>query len=332
MFSLAMDICKSSSILKTLNLVRTIIYILKILIPIVIMFKIIKDIFNDMTGSNPEKVTGNASKIVKLLFVALLIFAIPTIFKNIMRMFVNYEEVENNFIDCQACLDNRVDCDTAIQIAEYQEEKEKIDINVTESITSHLTEADIKKDKDGNKDDGSGSDAETVGGGKYFDRKDVTKISGLTAAELAQKLKNCKKYGGKAKRYVPYAEDLIAAEKKWGINVFYMLGVYSLESGWTGSSLARKCNNWGGIKYSSKQTYNGKHTSRCWQQKDGDWFAGFNKPAGFFEYHCKLVKTKYVTPGAPYYHGKTPEAISQVYGHKKSVGTVISIATTLANS
>ena len=157
---------------------------------------------------------------------------------------------------------------------------------------------------------------------KYFNSKDVTQLSGLTEQELTNILQNNKAYNGKAKMYAKYAKSLIAAEKNHGVNAFYLIGVYSLESGWLGSTLTKECNNIGGVKfYSSKPYGNGKMTYQC----RGQW-AGFDSIDGFIDYHASLLERAYLTPGASHYYGTSVADVAKDYGHSSGVNSIIQIA------
>lgn len=322
-------ICSMSGTLRALSVVGVLITIAKIMIPIVLIIKGTIDIGKNIVSQKPDELSKSAALLGKRILAGLIIFLLPSLIEGLVDLLVNPTDIENEFVDCHVCLYDVNDCKSLISIAEYQEAKSDIDLGEDAVVEGKYVAETSSTSTTG---DGDYKDAEVVGGGEYFDPNDVTKISGLTADELIEKLNRCTHYGGKAKRYVPYANALIEAEKKHGLNVFYMMGVYSLESGWGGSDLARKCNNWGGIKYYSSQTYFGKHTTKCWQQSTGAWFAGYENVDGFIEYHANLIEKNYVTPGAKYYKGKTPKAIAQTYGHLGSVDTVIEIASNLSNA
>ena len=159
-------------------------------------------------------------------------------------------------------------------------------------------------------------------GDVVWDSSDVTKISNLTSTQLVGILKA---KGGNAENFVPYATNLITAENKYSVNVFFLLGVEALESGWVTSSISRNCNNLGGVCASSEHPSNGcGRNSNC-------SFANFDTVGDFIDYHAKMLHNNYLTPGGPYYHGTSPSAVVTNYcpGCTSWPGTVTEIADSL---
>ena len=167
-------------------------------------------------------------------------------------------------------------------------------------------------------------DASGLGSAKTYkdvvwDSSNVTKISNLTSNQLVAILN---KNGGKAKNFVPYAPALIKAENKYSVNVFFLLGVEALESGWMTSSISKSCNNLGGVCQSSKYPSKGcGSNSNC-------KFAYFDSPNEFIDYHANMLHKNYLTPGGSYYNGKSPYDVVKKYcpGCSSWPKSVISIA------
>ena len=159
-------------------------------------------------------------------------------------------------------------------------------------------------------------------GDVVWDPNDVTKISNLTSAQLVAILN---KHGGKARNFIPYASSLITTEQKYSVNVFFLLGVQALESGWVTSKISQNCNNLGGVRESKAHPSNG-----CGRNSGGG-FAYFNSVAEFNDYHGSLLHNKYLTPGGPYYNGTSPSAVVIKYcpGCTSWPGSVVSIANSL---
>lgn len=159
-------------------------------------------------------------------------------------------------------------------------------------------------------------------GDVVWDPNDVTKISNLTSAQLIAILN---KHGGKAKNFIPYASSLITTEQKYSVNVFFLIGIQALESGWVTSKISQNCNNLGGVRESKAHPSNG-----CGSNKGGG-FAYFNSVAEFNDYHGYLLHNKYLTPGGPYYNGTSPSAVVIKYcpGCTNWPGEVTSIANSL---
>ena len=159
-------------------------------------------------------------------------------------------------------------------------------------------------------------------GDVVWDPNDVTKISNLTAQQLVAVLNA---HGGKAKNFIPYASSLITVEHKYSVNVFFLLGIQALESGWYTSAISKNCNNLGGVRESKAHPSNG-----CGRNKGGG-FAYFSSVAEFEDYHASLLHNKYLTPGASHYHGPTPSGVVQDYcpGCTSWPSSVTSIANSL---
>ena len=134
-----------------------------------------------------------------------------------------------------------------------------------------------------------------------WDPNNVTKISHLTSAQLTAILN---KYGGEGLNFVPYATGFITAENKYQINVFFLVALNGLESGWYTSPISRGCNNLGGVCETSSHPSNGcGSNSNC-------RFGYYNSVAEYIDSQGSLLKTEYLTPGGSYYEGL---ALSQVY-------------------
>lgn len=159
-------------------------------------------------------------------------------------------------------------------------------------------------------------------GDVVWDPNDVTKISNLTSSQLIGILE---KYGGNARNFIPYASGLITAEQKYHVNVFFLIGIEALESGWVTSSISRNCNNLGGVCQSSNHPSNGcGSNSNC-------AFAYFSSVNEFVDYHASMLHNNYLTPGGTYYHGATPSGVVVSYcpGCSSWPGTVTAIANEL---
>lgn len=141
-------------------------------------------------------------------------------------------------------------------------------------------------------------------GDVVWDSSNVTRISNLTSTQLVGILNA---YGGNAKNFVPYASNLITAENKYSVNVFFLLGVEALESGWVTSAISRNCNNLGGVCASSEHPSNG-----CGKNYNCS-FAHFDSVGDFIDHHASMLHNNYLTPGGPYYHGTSPSAVVTNY-------------------
>lgn len=137
-------------------------------------------------------------------------------------------------------------------------------------------------------------------GDAVWDPSNVTKISNLTSTQLIGVLNAA---GGNATNFIPYAQQLITSEHKYNVNVFFLLGVEALESGWVTSDITRACNNLGGVCESSSRPSRGcGSNSNC-------AFAYFNSINEFIDYHASFLHSSYLTPGATYYEGLSPSHV-----------------------
>ena len=134
-----------------------------------------------------------------------------------------------------------------------------------------------------------------------WDPNNVTKVSHLTSAQLAQVLNA---YGGNAKNFVPFATGFVTAENKYQINVFFLIALNALESGWYTSAISRGCNNLGGVCETSSHPSNGCGSNYNCR------FGYYNSVAEYIDSQGAMLKTNYLTPGGAYYEGVS---LSQVY-------------------
>ena len=135
-----------------------------------------------------------------------------------------------------------------------------------------------------------------------WDRNDCSKVSNLTVSQLIAILNS---HGGKAVRYVPLAADLITAENKYKVNVFFLLGVSAMESGWINEEhdMISKCNNLGGICATSNRPSYG-----CFKNSNCE-FAYFASRGEFVDSHARLLGQSYLDPNGVWYEGKRAEDV-----------------------
>lgn len=159
-------------------------------------------------------------------------------------------------------------------------------------------------------------------GDVVWDPTNLNRISNLTSSQLVAVLNS---HGGKAKNFIPYASRLITTEQKYSVNVFFLIGVEALESGWITSAISRNCNNLGGVRETKSRPSNG-----CGSNSGGG-FAYFNSVDEFIDYHGSMLHNNYLTPGAKYYEGATPEGVVVHYcpGCTHWPSTVIKIGNSL---
>ena len=295
--------CSSSSLNTIFYITKMILSLIQIVGPLLLIISaIIK--FTKLT-INPEEKNG-IKKIVNSFLAAAILFFIPLFINVVMNM------LGNNYA-FSSCWKDAKKPSYKVSYIPISEEKKK-NIN-----------GDSSKYEKGKKKTLTAGDGEVIEGTAkqvgdvVWDSSDVTRISNLTSAQLIKILNS---YGGNATNFVPYATGLITAEQKYQVNVFFLLGVEALESGWVTSSISRNCNNLGGVCESSNHPSNGcGSNSNC-------SFAYFPSVNQFVDYHAEMLHTNYLTPGGSFYHGKTPSAVVTDYcpGCSEWPGTVIEIA------
>ncbi len=337
-----LGLCEREGPLRVFKIIYLLISIARVLIPVIIIIMGTKDLMNAILQSNTDEMKKAPAIFIKRLIAGLAIFLIPSFIDAIFNMVSGYEKTPSQFASCSVCLTNGKDCDTLIATA-IETEKSLRDAERKDTRAKfELSDADIanwekhkaerlkrqqerKNNPSSQTTDGDNITYDTTvtnGETKYFNSRNVSQISGLSVQELTNILQNNKAYNGKAKMYVPYAQALIDAERNHGVNAFYLIGVYSLESGWLGSTLTKECNNIGGVKfYSSKPYGNGKMTYQC----RGQW-AGFDSIDGFIDYQSSLLERAYLTPGASHYYGTSVADVAKDYGHSSGVNSIIQIA------
>ena len=338
---LDLNLCDTPSVLRTFKIVYIILNIAKIIVPLIIIIVGIKDFIGVAINGKDDELKNTMKQMVRRIIAGLVIFFIPSIMNYIFNLNAKYQETATAFTSCSVCLTSGKECDALIASAEIKEEalaanhdSSEDEAQLRKAWEAEQKQKDAKKQSfeewkkskqsqtTSNDQNTPTPERHTVSQGKYFDSEDVTKISGLTEEEFVNVLQNSKAYKGKAKVYIPLAHDLILAEKNHGINAFYLIGLYSYESGWLGSTLTKKCNNIGGVRYYHQSYGNGKKTTNC-----NGGYAGFDSISEFIDFHGNLLETKYLTPGASHYYGTSVANVAKDYGSSRGVDTIIQIAT-----
>ena len=329
-YLLAMEFCEDESILRLFAIFRMLITVIKILVPIIIILKVSTDLGKAVVASNGDQIKKVSATIPKRFIAALVIFLIPSVINYIFDVLVGFQDTASAFASCTTCMTVGSECDTLIDVAHAKAEAERnhiapIYLIDEDEVLEQMEQKAEENKKNKNNNNNNNKQGNIVGNGKYFDSEDVTKISGLSEQEFIEVLQNSTAYKGKAKVYIPLAHDLILAEQNHSVNAFYLIGLYSYESGWLGSTLTKKCNNIGGVRYYGRTYGNGKKQTNCWNR-----YAGFDSIAEFIDFHANMLETRYLTPGAPHYNGTSVAAIAKDYGAGNGIDTIIRIATNVS--
>ncbi|MEW5784779.1 MAG: glucosaminidase domain-containing protein [Bacillota bacterium] len=94
-------------------------------------------------------------------------------------------------------------------------------------------------------------------------------------------------------------EVLVQAEERYGLNALALAAIVVHESGWGRSSLARKKNNLAGLNAIDSNPY-------------GNAFTFATKADSIF-FLARLLRHKYLTPGASFYRGHNLSAVNACY-------------------
>ena len=257
--------------------------------------------------SNPDE-KKNKKKVINSLIATVVLFFIPMMINVVMGMMDKSFSIAN----CWNSIDT------------FNGNLQYVEIRTGETHKGFIIDPNDFEEGDERETNNGITGSTSMGTAQSYkdvvwDSNDVTRISNLTSSQLIAILNS---YGGKAKNFIPYATGLIAAENKYSVNVFFLIGIEALESGWITSSISKNCNNLGGVCASSKYPSNGcGRNSNC-------SFAYFSTPEKFIDYHANMLHKNYLTPGAVYYNGKSPSGVVVKYcpGCSSWPGNVTTIA------
>ena len=319
-----MNECNSSALKAVLYAIRNMLNLIQIIAPILLIIMASIHLFNAMNHPDDKK---RIKKVINSFIAAAVIFFIPLFINVVMSIVGNATDFSSCWNDAKNPGGNGsyMEIDDSKKTGLYSDpsdyEKGSAKPSPSSSTGTGTDGTNTGTPPAGTPQEGLEGTAQKVGD-VVWDPNDVTKISNLTSTQLVAILNA---HGGKAKNFIPYASSLINTEQKYSVNVFFLLGVQALESGWVTSKISQSCNNLGGVRESKQNPSNG-----CGRNAGG-WFAYFPTVSDFNEYHGYLLHTKYLTPGGPYYSGKTPYDVVKKYcpGCSSWPGEVISIANSL---
>ncbi|MBQ7105861.1 MAG: glucosaminidase domain-containing protein [Bacilli bacterium] len=303
--------CENSTFLSVVLLLKNILQIMFILVPIILILMSSIEIGKIVMSGESKKQIPNL--VIKCIACAALFFVPMFVSLLVQLIGVN----KNTFTVCY----NNANTETIGYYKSYENEQKELKkqeiflekenakaereelANMREEARKRNEEKAEEEKKNQNK---PGSDYElgeiiegnaTSVNGVVFDPNDLSKVSNLTVSQLIAILNS---HGGKAVRYVPYAADLITGENKYKVNVFFLLGVSAMESGWINEehSMISKCNNLGGICATSNRPSYG-----CFKNSNCE-FAYYSSRGEFIDSHARLLGESYLNPNGSWYEGK----------------------------
>jgi beta-N-acetylglucosaminidase len=315
---LVLPACEDANFLSALKLAKDIFDIICVLVPIVLILLAAIDLGKIVMGGDTKK---TIPMVVKRMISCCAIFFIPILVDLFLEMLGVFSVDSFN-----VCVNN-ANTSTIEYYRGKEEEKrileEKANLLERENVEKERTKlAELREDAR-KKNEEEAKEAEknnqTNPGGNYelgeviegsattasqvvWDKTNVSRVSNLTVSQLIAVLNS---HGGKAVRYVPYAADLITAENKYKVNVFFLLGVSALESGWINEEhdMISKCNNLGGVCATSNRPSNG-----CFKNSNCE-FAYYSTKGEFINAHASLLGQSYLNPSGSYYEGTTASAV-----------------------
>ena len=262
---------------------------IEVIAPIVLIVSLFILFTKVVTDPDNKKLQKN---IQNAIFACVTIFLLPVLLNLTMNI------LGNNYTLSECWNNAYVSSSKSKYISKKSEEKKK-PTSVYIDPKSYHGEAPINKSGtfNGQVIEGNAQSYKDV----VWDPNDVTKISHLTSAQLTAVLNA---YGGNATNFAPYATGFVTAENKYQINVFFLVALNALESGWYTSPISRGCNNLGGVCETSAHPSNGCGSNyNC-------AFGYYNSVPEYIDYQGGMLRTSYLTPGGSYYEGVS---LSQVY-------------------
>ena len=281
--------CSAPALSVLLLAARKILSFVRLIVPILLIISLTTTFIQLMSNPEEKKLKG---KIKNQALAAVIVFFIPTFLNAVMGIL-------GSSFTLSACWN---------MVPNLSSQTNYISPTSVDSKSIFVNQSDYEKGVPKPKTTTSSGEviegkAQQIGD-VVWDSSDVTRISNLTSTQLVGILNA---YGGNAKNFVPYASNLITAENKYSVNVFFLLGVEALESGWVTSPISRNCNNLGGVCASSEHPSNG-----CGKNYNCS-FAHFDSVGDFIDHHASMLHNNYLTPGGPYYHGTSPSAVVTNY-------------------
>lgn len=117
------DICEFRETLQLLKLLGIVLTILKIILPLLLIFMCIKDGYKAVVSGKQEDLIGMLPSFFKRFFAAALIFFAPTIVDFALGYLVDYDD--SSFRECTTCLFEPGSCDIPESSPDLYEKEKK---------------------------------------------------------------------------------------------------------------------------------------------------------------------------------------------------------------
>ena len=111
--------------IKTWQIIGVIIYIIKILVPLIVMIIGTINIAKLIVSSNPDDVKPSVIQFLKQLLAAILIFFVPSIIDSLIKLLVDNDT--SNFNECRTCLFHPTENECENYIKTYKDSRKRLE-------------------------------------------------------------------------------------------------------------------------------------------------------------------------------------------------------------
>ncbi|HIU11419.1 MAG TPA: hypothetical protein IAB65_01830 [Candidatus Onthocola stercorigallinarum] len=105
----AWDVCERSEVLTVLRVVGYIIYVAKIVIPLLLIIFGSIDFAKAIIANDEKAIKTAGGALVRRFIAAVVVFLIPTILNLLLGLVDNIESIKGTFSDCTNCIFNPMD-------------------------------------------------------------------------------------------------------------------------------------------------------------------------------------------------------------------------------
>ena len=295
---LAVD-CSSPVLGSILSALRKILGLIQIIGPLVLLVSLILTITKLLADPENKKLTR---KIINSVLAAVLLFFIPMFVNLVMNLLGE----DYNISACWNSATPSSGSSGYIDLYDNKREKSVLPNASDYEKGEKKQPAQSQSSSSGSRRSSNSGNSASVDIGAHqlgkivWDSSNVSRISNMSTTQLIGILNA---HGGKARNFIPYAQAIITAERKYSVNAFFLIGIEAMESGWITSAVSKNCNNLGGVKATASHPTNGCSSS----------FGYFNSINEFIDYHASMLHRSYLTPGGKYYEGTSPFAVQKHY-------------------
>ena len=115
--------CEESGVLKVFRIFNYLIYIAKILVPMLLIGKGMISLAKAITNDDDKEIKSSVEVFIKNCITGVFIFFIPTLVNAVIGLVQSSNDVKLKYSDCSYCLTNITKCNNLIAVAKQKEEK-----------------------------------------------------------------------------------------------------------------------------------------------------------------------------------------------------------------